>query len=458
MGLARNSTWQGDRVNTRGLARSVDRTRARTAVGRVAALWCLIIMLAVPSVAVASPADGTALLSEMIDLGGVPVPGDAGRVAIPQVWDQTRFGTPVQQGEPAGAGVSASAGVVHPTASGIFYWAGDYLCLDGKVTNNESEPIGPIAVGFEVKNSAGTIVIEDVVPAAVYNLSPGESASVRAVYHMPGQARSEVTATVGTAALMPGAFPTAVNMVLVSQTMSVDAYLGRVWTCTFRNDSPFAVEAPIVGGWEYDAEGKSMDTLLGAQDTVQIAPGATFTIEAYAALRGFTPASVAVYCQAIPVDAGLTVIPVGTPMPIYRFFNNTSSSHFYTDSIAEADMIIATWPNIYTFEGTAYHTNPATNTQPLYRFFCTRTGSHFYTASLEEADMVIATWPHIYAYEGPSYKVSAVLVPNSTAVYRFVNLKNSSHFYTASAEERDAVKTHLSATYLYEGPAFWLAQ
>jgi hypothetical protein len=39
----------------------------------------------------------------------------------------------------------------------------------------------------------------------------------------------------------------------------------------------------------------------------------------------------------------------------------------------------------------------------VYRFYNLQNGSHFYTASAEEADMVIAAWPTVYRYEGPVF-------------------------------------------------------
>ena len=140
--------------------------------------------------------------------------------------------------------------------------------------------------------------------------------------------------------------------------------------------------------------------------------------------------------------------------PVYRFYNFTNNTHFFTPSAEEADSVIANYPKVFRYEGICYYTNPANNTQPLYRFYNKvsaqpllhrlgrrsgahpghlaerlpprrpdvrgepgagsqqqpglpvlqpANGSHFYTASAEEADMVIATWPTIYRYEGPAF-------------------------------------------------------
>jgi hypothetical protein len=43
-------------------------------------------------------------------------------------------------------------------------------------------------------------------------------------------------------------------------------------------------------------------------------------------------------------------------------------------------------------------------------------------------------------------------------VFRFYNKKNGSHFFTASAEERDIVMSRWPDVYTFEGPAFYLPQ
>jgi hypothetical protein len=154
----------------------------------------------------------------------------------------------------------------------------------------------------------------------------------------------------------------------------------------------------------------------------------------------------------------LGTVPETTLKPVYRFYNVTNGTHFYTPSAEERDMVKAKWPTIFTYEGVAYSLDPAKNPQPLFRFYNNYSKSHFYTASAQERDMVKAKWPTIFTYEGETYPCSPVEVAGSVPVYRFYNVTNGSHFYTASAEERDAVMAKWPTIYTYEGPAFWLAQ
>lgn len=143
---------------------------------------------------------------------------------------------------------------------------------------------------------------------------------------------------------------------------------------------------------------------------------------------------------------------------VYRFYNVRNGSHFYTPSEQERDMVIAKWPTIYKFEGVAYTLNPANNTQPLHRFYNKLTGSHFYTVSSAERDMVVAKWPSVFTYEGETYNVNEISVPNSIPVYRFFNVTNGSHFYTASDVEREAVIAKWPNVYKFEGVGFYLGQ
>jgi len=114
----------------------------------------------------------------------------------------------------------------------------------------------------------------------------------------------------------------------------------------------------------------------------------------------------------------------------------------------------------FAYEGVAYSVNPANNTQPLYRFYNRTAGSHFYTACDSEAASIQANLSHIFTYEGRTYAVNQASVPNSIPVWRFFNRQNGSHFFTTSSAEKDALTASMSLSriYKFEGIAFWLGQ
>lgn len=143
--------------------------------------------------------------------------------------------------------------------------------------------------------------------------------------------------------------------------------------------------------------------------------------------------------------------------PIYRFYNVANGTHFFTPSAEERDVVIAKWPHVFRFEGVAYSTETTEGTTPLHRFYNRRSASHFYTASDEEAQIVRQTWPDVLAYEGRTYSVSPAPIAGWDPVYRFFNVRTGSHFYTASAQERDIVVAKWPSILRYEGIAFYVA-
>ncbi|PWC85217.1 hypothetical protein TSH100_16015 [Azospirillum sp. TSH100] len=107
------------------------------------------------------------------------------------------------------------------------------------------------------------------------------------------------------------------------------------------------------------------------------------------------------------------------PITVYRFFNKRTGTHFFTSNEGERDNVIANSSDTYSFEGEAYKalssdsTNP--NAKSLYRFFNKTTGSHFYTASEAERDNIIKTFSATYNFEGVAYKVLDSTIPPAAA-------------------------------------------
>ena len=166
--------------------------------------------------------------------------------------------------------------------------------------------------------------------------------------------------------------------------------------------------------------------------------------------------------QALSSVVTVRVRVLGSPppalVPVFRFYSPKSGTHFYTCSDEERDIVVVRWPDVWRYEGVAYWVNPAANTQPLYRFYNRANGAHFYTASAEERDMVFARWMNVFTYDGWTYRVTPYAQAGKPPVYRFINVRNGSHFYTASAEEFDNVMATWPHIYRYEGIAFWLGQ
>jgi len=143
--------------------------------------------------------------------------------------------------------------------------------------------------------------------------------------------------------------------------------------------------------------------------------------------------------------------------PVYRFFNLRTGTHFYTTSETEKAAVQAKWSSIYKYEGVAYSVYAGLDTVPLYRFYNKVNGAHLYTADPQEKAIIESLWAATFKYEGIAYNVSNTSGPGKSAIYRFVNMRNSAHFYTASGVERDYVMATWPMIYHYEGVAFYVS-
>jgi len=91
---------------------------------------------------------------------------------------------------------------------------------------------------------------------------------------------------------------------------------------------------------------------------------------------------------------------------------------------------------------------------PVYRFYNMLNGSHFYTADASEKARVQRTLSSTYSLDGVGYRVNTTNPANCARLYRFYNRLNGSHFYTVDVAEKNRVQTTLSATYGYDGEAY----
>jgi hypothetical protein len=186
------------------------------------------------------------------------------------------------------------------------------------------------------------------------------------------------------------------------------------------------------------------------------APSGTVQAKVTLGLAGNTGGTAKVASAVVFDDVSLSVT---NPMPVYRFYDFINGSHFYTASGPERDAVADNMPGQYSYDGIAYTidvANPA-NSTPLWRFYDVATGTHFYTADAAEKARIIATLGYRYRLDGPAYNVSSTDVTGSVTVYRFFNMRNGTHFYTADPAEKASVQNNMAGTYSLDGAAFYLA-
>lgn len=145
-----------------------------------------------------------------------------------------------------------------------------------------------------------------------------------------------------------------------------------------------------------------------------------------------------------------------TPVPTFRFFDTIHGTQFLTSSSAERDAIIAGQGTL-TYEGTgmgAVTLDPAdANVASVYRFFDTSSGTHFFTTSAGERDSIVATRPDLIE-EQANFAEHLSPADGDVGVYRFFNNGSGDHFFTQSATERATILA-TRADMVDEGIAFY---
>lgn len=153
------------------------------------------------------------------------------------------------------------------------------------------------------------------------------------------------------------------------------------------------------------------------------------------------------------LDAGL-LTSTSTGGSVFRFFNTQTGAHLYTMNTTERDVILNTLP-AYHYEGVAFkafEVGVPEQTVSVYRFYNTTTGTHFYTANATERDSVMKLGN--YSYDGVAYLAATSASGGLDPLYRFYNTNTGVHFYTASETERAAVSKLVG--FSYEGIAYYV--
>ena len=158
-----------------------------------------------------------------------------------------------------------------------------------------------------------------------------------------------------------------------------------------------------------------------------------------------------------PPTARSAGYPTYASIGVDRFFDTNSGTHFYTASAAEAAQVAQTRPDLLA-EGIGLRAIDASagdpNAVPIYRFFDLSSGTHFFTASPTERDDVMTTRADMLYEAGNVFYEHLTPQLGDVAVYRFFDTANGTHFYTNSADER-ATLAATRADLVDEGVGFY---
>ena len=311
-------------------------------------------------------------------------------------------GAAVIGGDNRGSGlVGGGAGSIYATNGGYLQTgdmtllAGSQVAVDGV---SQATVLGNLSISGVLSNYGATVITGAVYGGGLLQLGSG-------------------VATVGSLGAA-GLGSAQVNFTGINTALRVYALTG----------------ATAVAGMQYgdtiDLVGNSSVRLI--DDTVTTTTG-TLTLAAAPAGSQY---------QLISDGAGGTVIGLSADtIGVFRFFDSNYGTHFFSASTSEKDTITATRPDL-VYEGIGLESLDPTsndpNASPVYRFFDTTYGTHFFTASASERDAVIATRPDL-AFEGTGFIEHVAQQTGDAAVYRFFDTRFGTHFYTADANERATI-------------------
>ncbi len=93
--------------------------------------------------------------------------------------------------------------------------------------------------------------------------------------------------------------------------------------------------------------------------------------------------------------------------PVYRFWSDKLSGHFYTISEEEKNAVIENFSDVWAYESIAFYAYPPgsepVGSKPVYRFWSNCSGHHFYSISESEKDGIIENYPDVWAFEGVAW-------------------------------------------------------
>lgn len=124
---------------------------------------------------------------------------------------------------------------------------------------------------------------------------------------------------------------------------------------------------------------------------------------------------------------------------VYRFFDKNDGTHFFTASGSEATSLVATRPDL-SYEGVGLRgyadAGASPSSEAVFRFFNLADGTHFYTASTTERDAIVTTKSDAMKFEGIAFYENSTPQAGDSAVYRFFDTSHGTHLFTQSSSER----------------------
>jgi hypothetical protein len=123
----------------------------------------------------------------------------------------------------------------------------------------------------------------------------------------------------------------------------------------------------------------------------------------------------------------------GTPVPVYRVYNNHSGLHHYTTNLGEKNTLVQLG---WRYEGVSFNAakqGSVSGLKPVYREYNPHNGNHNWTLNQNEHNKLVSLG---WRSEGVAWYANPA---GSVTVYRLYNPYSGEHVYTTSVAEYVAV-------------------
>lgn len=146
--------------------------------------------------------------------------------------------------------------------------------------------------------------------------------------------------------------------------------------------------------------------------------------------------------------------------PVIRIQNTTLyGAYFFTIYDTERLAALNANPN-WSQEGPAFWTSLAggAGLSPVHRFRNRQNGSYLYTINDAERANIVSQYSATFVYEGVAWYAQQTPSLGWSPLYRFRNVTNGTYLFSAYESEKDAIVTNFPSIFVLEGIAYYVRQ
>ncbi|MEI7604328.1 MAG: hypothetical protein WCJ19_04890 [bacterium] len=161
----------------------------------------------------------------------------------------------------------------------------------------------------------------------------------------------------------------------------------------------------------------------------------------------------------VNVLKALKLLPAKSLVPVYRFYNETAKTYFYTADEGEKNEVIKKYTQDNArYEDISFYVekmseNACPNgTSPVFRFYNYETKNHFYTTDIKEKNDLFSK-SSIWQYDGARFCADIEKKIGNKPIYRYYNISTNSYYFAITDSEKDEFDNN--SDWINQGIAFY---